>query len=335
MIDTEKYLKTATVLATILVVLGHSLPIRFEYEADPINLKTMISIIYIFHMPFFFLISGFHCLGSIEVRSFSEILKNRFKRLVVPYFIFSFSALLPKFFLSDHALRPIHSIARGAVDILLYPWANPVIYYWFLPTLFFIYITFSSVFKIINFSFKGNWHSNNVKFFTLFIIVIVCHSEFPEKNVHQLEIFNISGILHYSFFFFLGVALRYFMKVVRRGMLIFFGILIFLICASGLANGNQIGLICAFGFFIFLIYRFVPTFTKVYPFCFGIYLLSFFFQIPTQFVVFALSNDAFTMLAFSFVFGFFGPILVMLAVKKFIPHGVLELAGVAIPHTRS
>ncbi|MEO0289433.1 MAG: acyltransferase family protein [candidate division WOR-3 bacterium] len=76
----ENFIDIAKSIGIFLVVLGHT-------EIDQ-NLKTFI---YSFHMPLFFIISGF--LLKIE-SNFKEFFLKRFKRLILPYFIFSFLTYL-------------------------------------------------------------------------------------------------------------------------------------------------------------------------------------------------------------------------------------------------
>lgn len=65
-------------LAIVLVMLGHT----------PVPGK-MVSYIYSFHVPLFFILSGFLLHRGLQ-KSWPDFLKNKFMRLAVPYFFFSF-----------------------------------------------------------------------------------------------------------------------------------------------------------------------------------------------------------------------------------------------------
>ena len=62
-----------------LVVLGHC-----TFLTEKLDM-----FIYLFHMPLFYLISGF--LSHKDKRDFSEILRSSVKRFLVPYFFLGFS----------------------------------------------------------------------------------------------------------------------------------------------------------------------------------------------------------------------------------------------------
>lgn len=70
-------------VAILLVILGH---MPFD--------KSIISFIYSFHMPLFFIISGFFCMEGLEL-SLKKIFKKRFKRLIIPYLIFGVVIMIP------------------------------------------------------------------------------------------------------------------------------------------------------------------------------------------------------------------------------------------------
>ena len=69
------WMDSAKALGIILVVLGH-VPSTFEYRW----------VIYLFHMPLFFVLSGY----LYKITTPRNELERSFKSLVVPYFIYSF-----------------------------------------------------------------------------------------------------------------------------------------------------------------------------------------------------------------------------------------------------
>ena len=70
------WMDSAKALGIILVVLGH-VPSTFEYRW----------VIYLFHMPLFFVLSGY----LFKLATPREELVRSFKSLMVPYFIYSFA----------------------------------------------------------------------------------------------------------------------------------------------------------------------------------------------------------------------------------------------------
>lgn len=117
-------------LAILLVIIGHILP--------PGILKTWI---YTFHMPIFFMVSGFFLIKNIQV-SFITFLKKRTKRLLVPFYVYSFALLIPFFYLQSyfinrHGLQVPFSLVDHCIGQLLAlrsDWKFTG-YLWFLPCL--------------------------------------------------------------------------------------------------------------------------------------------------------------------------------------------------------
>lgn len=129
-------------LAIILVVFAHAeIP------------KLLISYIYSFHMPLFFIISGFLLPHSL-LKNKGDYVKNKFKRLVIPYFIFSLVALMYVILAKKFKFDPIffdinindlmNCTFIGRRDFNL----SYNVALWFLLTLFFSEILFYVLYKI-------------------------------------------------------------------------------------------------------------------------------------------------------------------------------------------
>ena len=85
-IQRENYIDVAKGIGIILVVLGHVIKLNDLHDMD-----VVYDIIYAFHMPLFFLISGY-CAGmkkSFRDISFVSQAKKVFTRLIVPYLVWS------------------------------------------------------------------------------------------------------------------------------------------------------------------------------------------------------------------------------------------------------
>lgn len=182
-------------IGIFLVVLGHSFP-----YIDDINLnfyKYIHSLIYSFHMPLFIIISGFFAYKILNINSlnkYKEFILSKFKKLIVPYFTISLLTIPIKFLLNNFSERSI-VLSDVLIDIVFYPWNNPIIFFWFIYVLFIIFV-FSPLVVKLN------------KYFVLTIFLIL--SILPIKNI---EILGISTILKYSIFFFIGVYIRdYYIK---------------------------------------------------------------------------------------------------------------------------
>ncbi|MBO5157155.1 MAG: acyltransferase [Prevotella sp.] len=122
-------------LAIILAVVGHAFPDAvkgFWIAGGNSVAASMESFIYSFHMPLFFMCSGFLFLPKLTNGGVSQTIATRFKRLMIPYLFLSFMYLGGKMVggaLADNALsdNPIVGIIFGN---------SPCFGAWFLWVLF-------------------------------------------------------------------------------------------------------------------------------------------------------------------------------------------------------
>ncbi len=137
----SKYYKQIDILrgiAITLVLLGHSVIVY------PVNLNEITwcgflhSFVSTVHMPLFFLISGF----CYSFRNAGDFYKKKVKRILIPYLVFVFAnfalgLLLPAFINNGSGFK-------GLIDDLLKGTS-----YWFLYTLFIIFLIFPLIEKVI------------------------------------------------------------------------------------------------------------------------------------------------------------------------------------------
>lgn len=135
-------------LGIVLVVLGHSTPAPPGAEATTPGLilfREVLGMISCFHMPLFFFISGYllvHTQSGQERRGggYGRFVMGKAKRLLLPYWAISTVAFPFKAMMSGDAVRPVDFSVTGYVVSLLVPWQNTIIFFWFLPTLFLIFL---------------------------------------------------------------------------------------------------------------------------------------------------------------------------------------------------
>lgn len=109
MVKKREDIENLRAVAIILVVLGHSVILYSDkwalypttVSAPPLNgLKDIINLI---QMPLFFSISGFCLVYSLNgKRSFRGFLKNKLRRVVVPFLIIGALWLYPLRMLADY-----------------------------------------------------------------------------------------------------------------------------------------------------------------------------------------------------------------------------------------
>ena len=142
----EKWVDDVKVIACILVVLGHFFQSMTKANILPENdlYQWFNTTIYYFHVPLFFICSGYLYQKYSKVNSVSSWCKNVAKKVLalgVPYATFTTATwVLKKMFSSS-----VNDQIGGLGDTLL---LHPTAPYWYLYALFFIFLvtpTFSSV----------------------------------------------------------------------------------------------------------------------------------------------------------------------------------------------
>lgn len=172
----------------ILVVLGHT-----EKNGTSFFIRDLI---YSFHMPLFIFISGYLLkfttegkIGDIQLNIF--IIK-KCKRLIIPYILISSLAYIPKYLLGKFAVRPLELSIKDYIFNMLYPWDNPIIFFWFLPTIFLIILFTVVLYRVLK---------NKTEIILLLALVInIVSSKFLD-----IRFLNINGGLNYLIFFILGI----------------------------------------------------------------------------------------------------------------------------------
>lgn len=196
-------------IGILLVVIGHSF---YAYSNDCIIHKW----IYSFHMPLFMFISGYllrYTLAykgiSLKKMSFSDrnrFVLNKFKRLIVPYIVVSTLAFFPKSLMNSFAARPVDVSIVNYFKMLVYPWDNVIVFFWFLPTLFLIFTI------VIYGSPLFNKIKNETTAILLILLCTILHLYNPVSNIMLL---NISGVCNYILFFVLGFYVCFYSLDVR------------------------------------------------------------------------------------------------------------------------
>ena len=146
----EKWVDDVKVIACILVVLGHFFQSMVKASIMPENdlYKWFNTTIYYFHVPLFFICSGYLYQKYSKVNSVDGWYRNVTKKAValgVPYVTFSTATWVLKNVFSGSVNNQI----GGLGDTLLFPPASP---YWYLYALFFIFLltpTFKSVKMVV------------------------------------------------------------------------------------------------------------------------------------------------------------------------------------------
>ncbi len=188
----------------LLVVVGHVLGKWIE----PMEVTEFIyKIIYSFHMPAFFMISGYAWarFSKDKIVNIKNYIGRKAISLLIPYALFSIGfGALKMFAGADNTISPI-----GIKDIILFP-IRPFDYLWFLYALFIVECIIAWCFKQLSIS-------------TVWVLAVCIILHFVSCFV-QIEWVAIGRILCFMVYFVLGIlALEHEQKeinenVLRRGL---------------------------------------------------------------------------------------------------------------------
>lgn len=195
-------LMTCRGIAAFLVVLEHSIiryPVDLRAQAQWCVLLS--NFINSFHMPLFFILSGY--LTSVQkIDSPANWLQKHCKRLLLPCFAMGVVDMLPRLFLQSFVKNP-SDIQNSVVNIFLYGG-----YFWFLVTMFLVQLV------------AGLWMtygSKNVLFaISVLLMIATRFIEFP-------QLFRIDQASYYLFFYLLGGYYReYEQRLSKHNKLIYY-----------------------------------------------------------------------------------------------------------------
>lgn len=179
----------------VLVVLGHSF---YGSPTNPVWNEWM----HTFRMPLFMFLSGYLLNYVNERKGISlastplpAFIRKKAKRLLIPYAVVSTLAFLPKTMLSKLAARPIDLSVDGYIHMLLYPHDNVIIYFWFLPTLFIIFMIVVFGARLLQ---RFDTRAGHI---ALMLVLVLLHVLNPLKDIYLL---NIGGVAEHMVYFMLG-----------------------------------------------------------------------------------------------------------------------------------
>lgn len=131
--DKIGFIATARCIGILLVVFGHSFP--FDVYI-PLPLSKTVEFIYAFHMPLFIFLSGY--LLTRNTRSSGEYIRRRGFRLLLPYFVLSVAAFVPKVLIQQFLNDSVEFSVRYLIRTELIPRENVWGHFWYIPVAFFL-----------------------------------------------------------------------------------------------------------------------------------------------------------------------------------------------------
>lgn len=153
-------------IAIATVVLGHSIILYspqwgvYATTRSSDFLAGLKNIINVFQMPLFFSISGFCFVSTVRRKRFLEIVKDKFFRLMVPYFCVAVCYMVPIRMIAKYPGYADLSYFQILMGKILT--GQDVGHLWFLPTLFAIFVGSAAVIRILSRMGAKQWISQLV-----------------------------------------------------------------------------------------------------------------------------------------------------------------------------
>lgn len=179
------------------VVIGHA-PIDMSQMSG--YSKVLFQIAYSFHMPLFFMISGYLFYMTrlskypSELWNYKAIMVDKLKRLGIPFVIFTIIAMALKTLFSNYVGRPSEISIEEFVKAILYPTEGPLMELWFVAVLFWM------------FALTPIW-AWAMKYNNISIIIGVILLSVSFIPYHGFSFLCISKVLLNAIWFYLGMLL--------------------------------------------------------------------------------------------------------------------------------
>ncbi len=244
----------AKAIGIILVVYGHVARGLYQANFDfpPETFKLIDSIIYSFHMPLFFFLSGLFFYNSFSKRGGKNLIFSKIDTIFYPYMVWSLFQGTIEVSLSSYT-----NASASLSEVLSFLW-QPRAQFWFLFCLFFIFIYTTLIYSVLpkrhtpiiflvsgllfllpslpNTLFSGSYVTNNIVYF---IFGIFFSSHIKEKifsTNKSLILLALLFILSQACFHFFEHSLSLPYKSISALLLAFISILFIVALSISLAK---------------------------------------------------------------------------------------------------
>jgi len=319
----------------LLVVFGHSYAnLNIDGDGYMRFMYFVRRVIYGFHMPLFMFVSGYlfvHTTQGMERIGCAGFIRKKFVRLLVPYLILSAAAFGEKAAFAGVAWRNTEVSFRTFLFGLVYPLSNMNTYFWFLPTIFLIFLAAPVIHTLVRRRRR-------------LLLVALATAGLAALNIlnpfDHTQILNLSGVARQFVYFWLGSVFYVYMprglNVSARAAItaVSFGALLALSLYADTAGRSAsisfAAAVCGIFFSYFLIGLCsglkLNLFSPINGYSYQIYLLSWFFQTAVRITLYEVNGLGFPVSFLAmFAAGLAGPVLVAKAVGRYLPR-----AGFAI-----
>jgi fucose 4-O-acetylase-like acetyltransferase len=185
----------AKAIGIILVVYGHVARGVFNagIEFPEHHYRFADSVVYTFHMPLFFFLSGLFFCQSLSKRGVKNLIFNKIDTIVYPYIVWSIFHGSLEVYMSKHI-----NVDVTFNEVLMLFW-DPRAQFWFLYALFVIFVLSTMIYTA-----TGKRHSIIV--FILAAILYIHHSALPDLRV-------LNFISQNLVFFCFGIVFMQYAKI--------------------------------------------------------------------------------------------------------------------------
>lgn len=246
----------------ILVLVGHAIAIfvgteKLTLSSAPV-LVGLNEIFHCFRMPLFFMISGL-LIDKFIVKPYKKAIKTKILRLLVPYFIWSFVAVVGMELVSRYT--PLKLSLGLNFNDFFNCLVVPFWIYWFLYTLFFFFVGYYIIYKICPLYAKKLFF-----IISLFLQILYLLDKIP-------HIWILNTISMYLLYFSLGTFIleyfgEFFLQRITKKHLLFVTILLMILSISFMYSSHILDNII-----LSKILRIVVTFIgSYYIFCLSQYI---------------------------------------------------------------
>lgn len=206
------YLRAITI---ILVVIGH-----WQVEPMPKYWTDAVTVIYSFHMPLFFAISGYLFMHTTEKEyNYKSFLIKKTQRLVIPYIVTSIIVISIKLLSEKFMYVENPTTIISFLEILYSPSAGA--YLWFVWALLWMFIV-------------APFFKTKASRLVLFVLTVVC----AHLPWHATSLFCLAQAQIYAVYFVTGMLLFDYQKLsvfnsklcITVGMLLFISLEVVLLC---------------------------------------------------------------------------------------------------------
>ena len=297
----------------LLVVIGHvTLTNEFKNPATPVSAEIE-RIIYSFHMPLFMFISGFlfYYTKLSKNKSFVSVVKDKVKRLAVPFLFFTVCTLILKSVFSALMKNPAELSLQAMLDIITFK-SNPLAEMWFISTLFLLFF-FQPLYK---------WSLKSVPRVLLMLCFCVLMNIFFPVGIER---FNLSNISEYIIYFYLGILFSKYnvpgyldSKISLAACAVLFAIFNIYMKENISILTPLVGVLFSLSLCQRLSRHMPQLFSSFRDYTFQIFLMGIFFQIGIRFLYLKIDNETIypALYLTSILLGIYLPVAISLIVKK-------------------